>query len=419
MTPVTGRPVPYFAGGPLHHELAATAKAAAGILWSCGPGGLLSRPEDGLAEELVALASFEPPALARDKAYLEAPCEVTEPGERAGQPVQAIFTRYTLVVPVTGQASLLETGPATWLIHWPVRGEIDRQAKTLKLRCDGIRDPGKLKAHFEYALDRIEEHVAGIRAGVEAHNQQMARQLPVALAGRKAKLLEDREIQAGIGYRLQRRPDAGSHNVAVRRRTLAPQRRPAANAPASLLAPEPALDDADYEAALAVLRNARNTLERSPSMTAKLDEEEVRDLPLMGLNTQFEGKAGGEVFNYAGKTDILIREGDRNVYIGECKIYDPAHKQSIDRVITGALSQLLGYLAWRDTKAALLLFIRDADVSAVTEKALMAIRSHQNHKRPGKTSTEERRDFVFHAIGDENREIRLVFLPFLIGRRKP
>jgi hypothetical protein len=36
MTPVTRR-VRYFLGGPLHEELAAAAKAAASILWNCGP----------------------------------------------------------------------------------------------------------------------------------------------------------------------------------------------------------------------------------------------------------------------------------------------------------------------------------------------------------------------------------------------
>lgn len=409
----------YVLDGPLHRELAAAAKAAFDLLWSCGASELLARPEADLAEELVGLASFEPPVLARGEAYLAAPSEVTEPGERDGQPVQATFTRYTLVVPVTGHASLLEIGSAVWLIHHPVRGEMDGRAKTVRLHCNGLRDPRRLKVHFEYALDRVESHVSVIGAVVQAHNRQMADQLPAALAQRKAKLLKDLEVQARIGYRLQRRADADRYSVPVRRRTLDPRCRPAASAPASQPAPEPVLDDADYEAALAVLRNARNALERSPSMTAKLHEEEVRDLLLMGLNTQFEGKAGGEVFNYSGKTDILIREGDRNVFIGECKIYDPAYKQGIGRVITEALDQLLGYLAWRDTKAALLLFIRDANVSAVAGQALATIKDHPNCKRPGKTSSEERHDFVFRAAGDENREIRLAFLPFLIGSTKP
>lgn len=94
-------------------------------------------------------------------------------------------------------------------------------------------------------------------------------------------------------------------------------------------------------------------------------------------------------------------------------------KHSVERVIAHALTQLLGYLAWRDTKAALLLFIRHADVSAVTGKALTAIQSHPNCKRQGETSSEERHDFVFSAVGDESREIRLAFLPFLIGSVKP
>jgi len=135
------------------------------------------------------------------------------------------------------------------------------------------------------------------------------------------------------------------------------------------------------------------------------------------LNAHFRGMAAGEVFNGTGKTDILVREGDRNVFIGECKIYDPRHKQSVEHVITSALDQLLGYLVWRDTKAALLLFIRDANVSDVVGKALAAISSHHSHLRPGKISTDERHDFVLHANGDKDREIRLAFLPFLIASK--
>jgi hypothetical protein len=35
----------------------------------------------------------------------------------------------------------------------------------------------------------------------------------------------------------------------------------------------------------------------------------------MQLNGQFEGKATGETFNMCGKTDILLREGQRNVFM--------------------------------------------------------------------------------------------------------
>lgn len=169
------------------------------------------------------------------------------------------------------------------------------------------------------------------------------------------------------------------------------------------------MPETQYEQALAVLRNARNALERTPSMTANLDEEKIRDLLLVLLNAQFEGAAAGEVFNAAGKTDILIRTGDRNVFIAECKIWGGLAK------FRAALEQLLSYLTWRDTKAALLLFIRSGVPTTVITKSIAEIRKHENYKRTRDTAEDgERYDFVLHANGDPNREIRLAFLPFAL-----
>jgi hypothetical protein len=70
-----------------------------------------------------------------------------------------------------------------------------------------------------------------------------------------------------------------------------------------------------------VLRHSRNALERSPSLTAQLHEEQIQFILLVSLNAVFEGLAGGEVFNHKGKTDILIRMEDTNFFVGECKIW--------------------------------------------------------------------------------------------------
>jgi len=186
-----------------------------------------------------------------------------------------VVTRFTLVVPVTGDPSLfgMRTGIfSPELAAGPIAGEIDHPSRVLRLHCDNPADADHAKAYFEWALDPSEQQNACV--------------------------------------------------------------------------PEPAIDEGNYEAVLAVLRNAGNALERSPSMSAKLDEEETRDLLLVILNAQFEGKAAGEVFNCTGKTDIRDRDRDRNVFIGECKIFDPKNKQSVDHVVTTALDQFLGYLAF-------------------------------------------------------------------------
>ncbi|EWM15286.1 LOW QUALITY PROTEIN: hypothetical protein KUTG_05590, partial [Kutzneria sp. 744] len=103
---------------------------------------------------------------------------------------------------------------------------------------------------------------------------------------------------------------------------------------------------------------------------------------------------------------------DSTWFIGECKFYDGP------KVVADALDQLLDYLTWRDTKAALLLFVRDSDVTTVTAKAVQKIKEHPNYKRDGALQTEERVDFVLHASGDEAREIRLALLPVLVGGTK-
>ena len=68
----------------------------------------------------------------------------------------------------------------------------------------------------------------------------------------------------------------------------------------------------------------------------------------MQLNGNYEGQAAGETFNYQGKTDILIRSGDRNIFIAERKFWNGPAKP------TKTIDQLLGYLSWRDSKAAIL-----------------------------------------------------------------
>jgi hypothetical protein len=266
--------------------------------------------------------------------------------------------------------------------------------------------PDAIKTFFDGRLDTIEQHLSWPRADIGRHNANLRTLIRSGVTQRKARLLADRKLEASLGYPVRERPDASRYSVPVTRRKVGTPRRPTASGP---FQPEPVLPDKQYEQALEVLRNARNALERTPSMTAHLDEEKIRDLLLVFLNAQFEGDAAGEVFNAAGKTDILIRVGDRNVFIAECKIWKGP------KTIRDALEQLLSYLTWRDTKAALLVFIRSGQPTAIISKAIAEIEEHPNYKRtPGTGEDGERYDLVLHANGDPNREIRLAFLPFAL-----
>jgi hypothetical protein len=171
--------------------------------------------------------------------------------------------------------------------------------------------------------------------------------------------------------------------------------------------PEPALDEKEYQNILSIMRSMVHVMERSPNAFRHLKEEDLRWQFLVQLNGQYEGRATGETFNYKGDTDILIREQDRNVFVGECKVWKGSGS------LTSAIDQILDrYLHWRDTKAAILVFNRNKSFSDVLARIQATVASHPCCKRTvGQTSETEWR-FVFGNRDDPNREIHLGVLAF-------
>jgi hypothetical protein len=178
---------------------------------------------------------------------------------------------------------------------------------------------------------------------------------------------------------------------------------PASGAP---FKPEPVLDEANYKHILSVIDNMTMVMERSPTAFAEMGEEAIRQHYLVQLNGHFEGTATGETFNYQGKTDILIRADGRNIFIAECKFWR-GEKQFIE-----TLDQVLSYLSWRDTKAAIILFNRNKDFSQVLAKIKDVTNAHPHKKRGPTVESETRLRYVFGNPGDHSREIILTILAF-------
>jgi hypothetical protein len=148
-----------------------------------------------------------------------------------------------------------------------------------------------------------------------------------------------------------------------------------------------------------VLDNMVKVMELSPGAFAKIDEESLRTHFLVQLNSQYEGSATGETFNFQGKTDILIKEDGKNIFIGECKFWkgEKAYLETLD--------QLLGYLSWRDTKASVLIFNRNKDFSSVLEKLQEATPKHPHCKKLVIQRSETSWTYLFSQPEDPNREM--------------
>jgi len=377
------------------------------------PGYLLKTPDSEIMDYLVGKYELTCPVLRRDQLEQEPVSEEvrTVTGQFSGQPAEQRLTKIIVVVAFDGEPDVFGLQPSSLTLN-PPRAHVDAAQGELRLTWLGDPQAGRnaaaIRQHFDTLLDSIEQYLKWSCADIEGHNARLRAQISYRLAQRKHRLLADRQLATDLGFRIRRTPDAADYAVPVTRSKIVTPRRPSASSAASA---EPFLADTQYEEALAVLRNARNALERSPSLTATMSEETIRDLFLVFLNAHFEGAAAGEVFNAHGKTDILIRVEDRNVLI-ECKIWAGPKKFS------EAIDQLLGYLMWRDTKAALILFMRTGQPTEIIAKAISEIEGHPNYIRSvARGEDGERYDFVLHPASDPDQEIRLAFLPFALQDR--
>ena len=127
---------------------------------------------------------------------------------------------------------------------------------------------------------------------------------------------------------------------------------------------------------------------------------------LVTLNGQYEGKATGETFNYLGKTDILIRDGNSNLFIAECKFWDGP------KVLYETVDQILRYTSWRDTKAAIFLFNRNKNLTRVLEQVAPTFREHPNFVREISYGSETEFRFVLRHKDDPARELTVTVLVF-------
>ena len=136
-------------------------------------------------------------------------------------------------------------------------------------------------------------------------------------------------------------------------------------------------------------------MERLSPLTTDMPEERLRDVLLVALNAYFEGQPTGETLNGKGKTDLLIRNGDRNVSISECKFYDGP------KSATKALHQLLGYTDNGGRRTSLLIFYRENDPDARIADTIAAIRAHPHCESVDSSRADEDRQWGFVVRGGQ------------------
>ncbi len=318
------------------------------------------------------------------------------------RPFHITGTEIEVEIPFVGEAEAFKIQPTTYTTSPP---QARVCGNTLVLNIVGTNlDAERLRSDIDRTVTEIQSHLSTLRTNAQSLAAQLPNQSRSAIESRRQKLLSDRNLLGGLGFKMKPRSGARQTFTAPEvRRKLAPALPAASTSPYK---PEPALSNADYEHILGVLQNMVEVMERSPSAFESMDEESIRSHFLVQLNGHYEGQATGETFNYQGKTDILVRSEGKNIFIGECKFW------SGPKMLTETIDQLLGYTSWRDTKVAVIVFNRNKDFSRVLASIMETAKAHSNFKRdlPGSTETVFR--YCFAHKDDKNRELFLTILAF-------
>ena len=370
---------------------------------------LLGTSPDDIVNALVDRFRLDVPVIQDAAIYIADTCEVpldvrNDPRRMVSdrsKPCYVPAHRTVIAIPFEGDPACFDIEPPIHSLNPPRAMVQDRELLLTDTRTGN--DAEALKRDYTRTLDAIKGCLQRLAESVGPFNATLPGLIRSACQDRKQKLLDSAGMTAALGLPIKRRADAPSaYTVPVQRKHPRIE-LPTVDAP---FQPEPVLSTADYDDILATMRSMARVMELSPVAFLEMGEQDLRTHFLVALNAQFEGGATGETFNFQGRTDILIRANNRNVFVAECKFW--AGEVSMDE----AISQLLSYLSWRDTKAALLVFNRSRDFSRVLETLATVAGTHPCFEKDLGRKDETTFSYLFHQPNEPTRKVLLTVMAF-------
>lgn len=322
-------------------------------------------------------------------------------------PCMVHSTKVIVTVPYTGERELWKCQPSTFSLN-PPRAEVQSNSNgggtvniVVESPSDSVGDGQAINRDIENTISNIRSYLENIWKDVAAHNQNLRLSISSSVANRRQRLGKHADLIQVLNIPLKRKGGAPEISPLPINRKLV---KPLPNKPN--LPPESGIRQEDYEHILSVIRHEGRSFESTPETFAKFGEEELRDVILAHLNGHYEGDATGETFRKLGKTDIRIEDSNRAAFVAECKMWRGQGE------VGEAIDQLLGYLTWRDCKAALVMFNKNvAGFTSIQESLRQAISGHQLFESSLACAHAGEWRFRFHSSEDIDHKVELhVFL---------
>lgn len=248
-------------------------------------------------------------------------------------------------------------------------------------------------------LNKVNDHVAQFNSGYERVVSSIFEQV-------KNKFQKENEFFSAINVKVDKSTESIFTAPTIKKKIIT-QPKVSQNKEFSSV---PTMSKEMYLDVLKVIYDSGKSMEKKPALYTGKDEEGLRDQFLFVLETRYEGTtATGETFNRGGKADIILKYASdgSNLFIGECKIWHGSSE------FLKAISQLFDrYLTWRDSKVALMLFVKNKDISNVLKTVKEDICNHEYFLKHISNRGESSFSYEFHLPNDKGKKVELEVMVF-------
>jgi hypothetical protein len=399
-------PAMLFQAGDLRRSLQQQAAGVINEVESVPEEHVMQADAEAWSKALAARYAIEAPRLLTDDIWRDAakPIQVDvsrdprrfvrDRSRRADVPGH----RITVHIPFSGEKDVFRLRPSSFTFNPPRAKVADAELRLIIEYPDD--HPADIDSEVGVLLREVDPYLTAARGDVDSYNASL-HDVAMGAIERRRQRIEQHEARlqsSTIPVGPPRSQSKAYVTDAIVRLPAPTLPQPGNDQPMEL---EPVLADEVYEHILSVIRQQALSMEKNPKTYAGMGEEDRRHVILDAHNTHYAGAGTAEGFNFGGKTDIIIRRDGRNLFIGECKFW------SGPKGFTATLDQLFSYQAWRDTKLAVLMFVRERGLTDIVQKGRETLAENPQFVAWGPAASETELRATVSWQGDTRRRADL------------
>lgn len=363
-------------------------------------------------EYFINKYSYLPLSIYPNKIVVEFNTKRSRPVEQYGRQFEREEFEFNLLIPYTGSSFLFQVQPSTYVMRTAnVEVPTSDSGNIIARITTHEQNPELFDREKNSLLSLIELNIGHMNKDIESFNKRIAPHYRSVLHSEIERIKKERSFFEAINVKIDKDTEQLFQAPVISKKKI----------------PEPTLDDNSarryikvptfpdnlYSDILHVIYSFYKNVEKKPSIYQSKDEEGLRDYLLPLIETRYTGStATGETINKDGKTDILLKYQDgTNLFVAECKFW----KGEVQ--LHETINQLFDrYLTWRDSKVAILFFVKNKDFSAVLSTIRASIQKHPYFFRENGSRGESSFSYLFHFPNDSQKIVYTEIMAFSFNK---